>query len=197
MVEALSQPKVESAFRDPETGHFPDSFKFYPNGLDLEIQTESPYFLYEEQCFEALIEKYPELYGIGPHMIDRVFGHTPGFKTTIRPDAILITPGEKPVLKGLSEFKYSRANGLHRKVNGFSVLLDQLRTGDSSLSDVLNTVGANIQFPEINIPPDREIFVRFISQKERREGEEDEIVTDGTSPFPVRHTTVVADVQVS
>lgn len=192
MVETLTQPIFENTVRDPETGHTPDSFRFYPNGVDLKIQTESPYFKYETQCFEALINKYPELYGIGPHMIDRIFGRTPGFKTTIRPDAILITPGENPVLKGLSEFKYSRANGLHRKVNGFSVLLDQLRTGHSSLSDVLNSIGTDFQFPQIEIPPDDEIFVRFISQKERREGEEDEIVTDGTSPFPVRHTRVIA-----
>lgn len=194
MIEPDNQQFYDAPFHDTETGISSSDFRFFHNGLDLAIQTDSKYFIYEDQCFQALLDLYPNLYGIGPHLIDRVFGMDPLFRQIIRPDAVLIIPGEKPELTGLAEFKFSGTNGYHRKVNGFSRWLNHLRNGPNSISDLLNKSTKYVEFPSIEIPPDSEVFVRFISQRRRLMGDDDIIPTDPSVGFVVRHTSLRAEV---
>lgn len=189
MVEKEQRIVLPPTLAEPESEASASPFFFLPgnNGIDMKMDNPKFSFKYEEVCFTELMAQNPELFGIGPHLIDYAFGGST-FLWEIRPDAMLFKADQDGLaLVGLSEFKSNKTNGLHRKVLGFSRLLKRLRENPAFLPLLLNDVGeGEFNFPDIKIPHNSEVDVSFISPFPKQE------VKDGKFPFRVSFMVVQA-----
>jgi len=168
-----------------ETAPPPLVIRGFGNGIDLVINSPIGPQRYEEDCFLALVKNNPQFFVIGPHFIDYAFVAT-GLTGEVRPDALLLSRGRDNQLVGMSEFKSSKTNGIHKKTEGFSRLLALFRKDQALLPDILNNTleDAGIYekpFSRIIIPPDSEIDVTFISPHKV------ELVREMVMPFNARH----------
>ena len=135
------------------------------NGIDLCISTRFPSFKYEDYAFSSLLSRIGNGFALGPHLIDDVLGSNAGFQFEIRPDAFIFKQDKDEwVMTSLVEFKSGANNGFHKKIHGFSHLLESLRSRPDFLVSSLNdTVGEYITVPQkVLIPHDKQIQVTFV-----------------------------------
>ena len=160
--------------------------------MDIEVERKTKQQLYEDSCFEYLMDMYPNAFLLGPHYIDWVLGKS-GWADEARMDSMWFAPsGDGVALRGLSEFKSGKANGIIKKMHGISNTLDQFRRNPVLLANILNSLDPNIVFPNIYIPSDPNIEVRFISPTRKQKITEplpfnvyfDEVPFTGT-PIPI------------
>ncbi len=163
-----------------------------PRAMDIEVERKTKQQLYEDSCFEYLMDMYPNAFLLGPHYIDWVLGKS-GWADEARMDSMWFAPsGDGVALRGLSEFKSGKANGIIKKMHGISNTLDQFRRNPVLLANILNSLDPNIVFPNIYIPSDPNIEVRFISPTRKQKITEplpfnvyfDEVPFTGT-PIPI------------
>ncbi len=143
------------------------------NGLDLNLNTKKDYgFRYEIRCFEIISASnadYDRSLILGPRLIDKILAL--GFSHYCRPDSIGfdIVENSEWKITDFFEFKSGKElNGVSRKLNGFSELLDILRTYPEFLPQLLKVSLPNIkkQLPDrLNVPPDRMTSITFVSPK--------------------------------
>ena len=134
-----------------------------PRGMDVEIERKNPQQIYEDNCFEFLMDSLPGVFWLGPHYIDYALGRS-RVADEARMDAMGFVPWEDGVaLRSVAEFKSGKANGIVRKMMGISNTLDQFRRNPKMFQDILNSLDPNISFPNIYIPSDNNINVQFIS----------------------------------
>jgi len=181
-----------------------DSFpirRVLTNGIDINLRKASIHQRCEEEYFHRLLEENPGLIGIGPHLIDGTLGES-RYSGDVRPDSMLFKPryriGEvifpdqaviaqqaerreiELVLITLAEFKIKSMNGFHRKIKGFSSLLERLREDPDIFKRLINGINPSLDFPSIVVPPDGQIKVRFISTDEHE-------VPENSSLFKIEH----------
>lgn len=153
--------------------HLPNNiFYTHGNGIDIYTVAKKGYSIdYENLCFKKITQgarKIGNSVILGPHLIDEVFSKNFGY--LCRPDAIkfLIDTGHW-LLTDFYEFKSGKEiNGLSRKLNGFSRLLNQIRNYPEYL---LSLLVSSIPYlkkvtpAKLIIPPDRQTSVTFISPR--------------------------------
>lgn len=154
------------------------------NGMDISRPTDDPGYLYEDLCFKAIAERFPDHFIIGPHIIDYISGQNSFFRHMKVPD-ILFLQGANPeemddtgryigpesvILSGFAEFKSGKNLRLQRKVDGFMIFLDRLRQNPGALPNILNkTFGDYVDIPHRIIVPENDQFqISLVRPTERR-----------------------------
>jgi hypothetical protein len=209
---AIDLPVFEAV---PETeSSFPIQ-RILANGIDIKFRRASIQQKCEEAYFRRLLEENSGLVGIGPHLIDRTLGDS-RYVAEVRPDSMLFEPRYRfnevifpeeavvaqqtepkeieLVLVTLVEFKIKGMNGFHRKINGFSRLLERLREDPNIFKRLINGLDPSFDLPSIVIPPDDKIKVRFISTNDRDVPPNDSAfqIEHKTIPLPQKYLTLLA-----
>lgn len=183
----MASPESRSNWTPFRESGIPESAMYFSpqgNGLDIIRPTDHSGYIYEDQCFLTLAEKFPEHFIIGAHLIDYIQGKFNPFKGNIVPDSLFLqsitfddslTPGvfgksDMVVLSGFSEFKSGKSLGLQRKVDGFMDLLNKLRKNpDKLLTALQETIGEYVEIPSKILIPDNSSFqISLVKPDEKR-----------------------------
>lgn len=159
-------------------------------GYDLVVTSELNGFHYEDTCFDIIARHLPPRHvAIGPHLTDIIFYQdTPeNWRFEVRPDAMIFNRIDGHwELSMLAEIKSAYANGIERKLHGFSALLSHMRREPWFVPKRLREyAGGTFRVPSISIPQDSQVSVLIASPFPRGTG-------DGvrSSPFPVIYARV-------
>ncbi len=192
MTERYSYQGRDTDHEERELWSTTGAFRANEQSVDLFIQTTHPSFLYETRCFKRICDKLePEQFAIGPHLVDYLL-QDDDWNTRIRPDGLIFTHGHDHwTLSTIIEIRSGKL-GAHRKLRGFSELLQAFRTTPRFLPSLLqDTIGDMYQIPKnIYIPEDRDLHVIFAGPTDTQlpSSGYGQMFTLSTMKIPMKHS---------